>query len=176
MSILLQECLTCGNLTKEPICEQCGTEITPMTPQPLSSNSEEQEAITPSIPASTPPPSQAFLQLKRAGELTQVKFPLFHNALVGRFHPSSGPVDIDLSSSLCPEQELPFISRHHAKFSFNQGQWLVVDLQSHNKTYVTSSGESTYQVVATEKPQPLEDGDSIAFGNVCFLFSTSKSL
>ncbi len=89
--------------------------------------------------------------------------------VVGRFDPSAGPVDIDLSGG----QGENYISRRHAEVYLEQGAWLVRDLGSTNGVYVKRAGQAQYSPRIIE-PQILADGDEVAFGNMKFLFVYSS--
>jgi hypothetical protein len=88
--------------------------------------------------------------------------------VVGRFDPSAGPVDIDLSGG----QGENYISRRHAEVYLEAGAWLVRDLGSTNGVYVKRAGQAQYSPRIIE-PQVLSDGDEVAFGNMKFLFVMS---
>jgi pSer/pThr/pTyr-binding forkhead associated (FHA) protein len=88
--------------------------------------------------------------------------------VVGRFDPESGPVDIDLSEA--PESAQ--ISRHHAEiYRESDGRWHVKDLGSVNGVFVKSAGAGSFSPRLTA-PQPLQNGDEVAFGNARFIFRT----
>jgi hypothetical protein len=89
--------------------------------------------------------------------------------VVGRFDPSAGPVDIDLSGG----QGENYISRRHAEVYLENGFWLVRDLGSTNGVYVKRAGQAQYSPRIIE-PQALSDGDEVAFGNMKFLFVYSS--
>ncbi len=89
--------------------------------------------------------------------------------VVGRFDPSAGPVDIDLSGG----QGENYISRRHAEVYLEHGAWLVRDLGSTNGVYVKRAGQAQYSPRIIE-PQALSDGDEVAFGNMKFLFVYSS--
>jgi hypothetical protein len=89
--------------------------------------------------------------------------------VVGRFDPSAGPVDIDLSGG----QGENYISRRHAEVFLENGVWMVRDLGSTNGVYVKRAGQAQYSPRIIE-PQALSDGDEVAFGNMKFLFVMSE--
>jgi hypothetical protein len=89
--------------------------------------------------------------------------------VVGRFDPSAGPVDIDLSGG----QGENYISRRHAEVYFEGDAWMVRDLGSTNGVYVKRAGQAQYSPRIIE-PQTLSDGDEVAFGNMKFLFVMSE--
>ncbi len=105
----------------------------------------------------------------RHGAQSADEFPLLVDRLVvGRFDPETGPVDIDLSQT----PEAPLISRHHAQlYKEADGRWYVTDLGSTNGVFVKSAGAATFGPRLTA-PQPLSEGDELAFGNARFVFRT----
>jgi pSer/pThr/pTyr-binding forkhead associated (FHA) protein len=98
--------------------------------------------------------------LKRGGVETDIEFPLQSPAIVGRFDPSVGPIDVDLGS--LPEGV--YVSRKHAKITCEDGAWKIQDLGSSNGTFVL---RDDFQKVDDTS---LNDGDEIAFGNARFVF------
>lgn len=102
----------------------------------------------------------ARLTLKRGGAETDIFYPLSSPAIVGRFDPSVGPIDVDLSE--IPEGQ--YVSRKHAKLSCDGQVWTIQDLGSSNGTFVLK--DDFERVETTE----LEDGQEIAFGNARFIF------
>lgn len=56
------------------------------------------------------------------------------------------------------------VSRRHAEFSLRDGECVIVDQKSTNKTYINDC------VVPPFTPQPLKDGDIIRLGNEKFRF------
>lgn len=108
----------------------------------------------------------AQLYVKRYGAVTTDAIPLSAPRLVvGRFDPSTGPVDIDVSGMTGAEH----ISRRHAEIFFEQGCWHVRDLGSTNGVFIKVAGASSYSP-RLQEPSTLNDGDEIAFGNVVFVF------
>ena len=57
------------------------------------------------------------------------------------------------------------ISRHHARISYINGQWVIEDLQSANGTFV--NGQRIHQ------PQPLQPSDTVGLASVNFTFGSS---
>ena len=85
--------------------------------------------------------------------------------MVGRFDPSTGPVDIDLTG-------LPgdsHVSRRHGEMFMENGKWMVRDLGSTNGIYVKRVGEDKFSP-RLQAPAPVSNGDEIAFGNVMFVY------
>ena len=102
----------------------------------------------------------ARLVVKRGGAETDIAFPLSSPAIVGRFDPSVGPIDVDLA-------ELPegsYVSRKHAKITCDGAAWTVTDLGSSNGTFVLK--DDFERVESAE----LADGTEIALGNARFVF------
>lgn len=108
----------------------------------------------------------AKLVVKRSGAETDVEFPLNPPAIIGRFDPSVGPIDIDLAS--LPEGS--YVSRKHAKFTYDDGRWLVEDLGSSNGTFVL-----TNDFERIEGPTEIHDGQEIALGNARFVFHVTAA-
>lgn len=165
-------CPTCGNSvsTDATICSDCGMDLTSMAPptdQSASSRAAElsAEILTPEAIGF------AVLTLKRAGILTDVKYAVGIDVILGRFDTESGPVDVDFA----PLPEATYISRHHARLRrASDGQWTIQDLGSRNGTYV-KSGEDA-QFIRTTGEHGLNDGDEIALGNARFVFSINHSM
>lgn len=106
----------------------------------------------------------ARLILKRGGVETDISFPFTAPAIVGRFDPTVGPIDIDLGA-LQPEGG--YISRKHAKLLIADGVWKVEDLGSANGTFILADD---FEKVETAE---IVDGSEIAFGNARFVFRIS---
>ena len=104
--------------------------------------------------------SNATLTVKRSGAETEIVFPLSPPALVGRFDPGVGPIDVDLAD--LPED--PYVSRKHARLTCDGGTWSVEDLGSSNGTFLLRG-----DFERVEKAE-LKDGDEIALGNARFVF------
>lgn len=101
------------------------------------------------------------LIVKRDGIETDVIFAVNPPATIGRFDPSVGPIDIDLGG--IPEGA--YVSRKHARITFEEGAWKIADLGSSNGTW--KLGESDFEKVEEVE---LRDGDEIALGNAKFIF------
>lgn len=100
------------------------------------------------------------LILKRGGAESEEVFPFSCPAVVGRFDPSVGPIDIDLGS--IPEGS--YVSRRHAQITEEDGVFTIEDLGSSNGTYVLADD---FEKVDSA---PIEDGNEVAFGNARFIF------
>lgn len=108
----------------------------------------------------------AYLLVKRHGAVTSERVPLEGERLiVGRFDPSTGPVDIDVTDLPGAEH----ISRRHAEIYAEAGVWNVRDLGSTNGVFLKPAGEASYSP-RLQSPAELADGDELAFGNVIFVF------
>ena len=83
--------------------------------------------------------------------------------LVGRFDPSTGPVDIDLGS--LPDGNT--VSRNHAKLEAVEGGWKVSDVNpgAGNGIFVRAAGEERFSS-RLDEPRVLSDGDEVGFGQV----------
>ncbi|HWP30341.1 MAG TPA: FHA domain-containing protein [Fimbriimonadales bacterium] len=111
---------------------------------------------------------RAELYVVREGKETGEVFTLSSPAVIGRFDPSVGPVDIDLSS--LPEGV--YVSRRHARIELENGKWILSDLGSSNGTFVLEEGGDFRKI---SEPTILNDGQEIAFGNARFIFRFKKS-
>lgn len=111
----------------------------------------------------------AELRLLRGGAPTGDVFPVSGSAVVGRFDPAVGPVDVDLG----PLDEGVYVSRKHAKIAFADGTWMLEDLGSSNGTFKLDPA-SDFQRIS--EPVSIADGDVIAFGNARFSFHVKSEL
>lgn len=102
----------------------------------------------------------AKLVVKRGGAETDIAFPVFSPAVIGRFDPSVGPIDVDLAA--LPEGQ--YVSRKHAKLSCDGQAWSIQDLGSSNGTFILNDD---FERVETAQ---LADGQEIALGNARFVF------
>ncbi len=101
------------------------------------------------------------LTLKRGGAPTDISYEFGVPAIIGRFDPAVGPIDVDLGSI----DESIYISRKHARITCEEGVWKVADLGSSNGTFVLGDDFERVEEAA------LADGVEIAFGNARFVFS-----
>jgi FHA domain len=123
-------------------------------------------AIVPQASVSGTAPANARLLPRQFGALGNTAFPLNGVRLsVGRFDPSTGPVDIDLSGM--PGES--HVSRRHGEMYLENGKWMVRDLGSTNGIYVKHPGDASFGP-RLQSPQELTNGDEIAFGNVMFVY------
>jgi hypothetical protein len=123
-------------------------------------------AIVPQPAAPGTSPANARLLPRQFGALGNNAFPLNGVRLsVGRFDPSTGPVDIDLSGM--PGES--HVSRRHGEMYLENGKWMVRDLGSTNGIYVKHPGDASFGP-RLQSPQELTNGDEIAFGNVMFVY------
>lgn len=108
-------------------------------------------------------PIQAELHLLRGGEPTGTIFFVTSPCIVGRHDPNVGSVDVDLSQI----QEGPYVSRRHAELRYEEGKWILKDLESSNGTFILSESGCFTRITGETT---LENGTCIAFGNAQFLF------
>ncbi|MBA4292249.1 hypothetical protein C0431_04700 [bacterium] len=101
------------------------------------------------------------LIVKRAGAETDIEFGFSCPAVIGRFDPSVGPIDVDLGEL----EEGSYVSRKHAKITEAEGVFSIHDLGSSNGIYILR-GDDFERVTDAE----LADGDEIALGNARFVF------
>jgi|GEM_PF-1335894 len=106
----------------------------------------------------------ASLRLIRGGAETGDAFAFCGSAVIGRFDPSVGPIDVDLGGL----DEGSYVSRKHARISHEDGGWIIEDLGSSNGTFVLD-GDDFRRI---EEPTRIEDGATVVFGNARFLFRT----
>jgi hypothetical protein len=102
----------------------------------------------------------ARLVVKRGGAETDIEFPIAPPAIIGRFDPGVGPIDVDLGS--LPEGS--YVSRKHAKITMDDGVWKIEDLGSSNGTFILK--DDFERVTDAE----ITDGTEIALGNARFVF------
>lgn len=107
--------------------------------------------------------AHARLIVKRNGAETTEIFPVNPPAIIGRFDPAVGPIDVDLGS--IPEGS--YVSRKHAKITLEDGAWMLHDMGSSNGTFLL--GEDFERVEIAE----LTDGAEFALGNARFVFRLS---
>lgn len=103
------------------------------------------------------------LVVKRNGAETDTVFFIHSPAVIGRFDPSVGPVDVDLAG--LPEGA--YVSRKHAKIDHDGTAWKIHDLGSSNGTFVLK--DDFERVEEAE----LSDGQEFALGNARFVFHLS---
>jgi pSer/pThr/pTyr-binding forkhead associated (FHA) protein len=137
---------------------------------PLAPALEEQdpelaapEAAVQGEPPITGIPTNPRVVVKRSGVETDTEFPINPPAVIGRFDPSVGPVDVDLGG--LPEGS--YVSRKHAKVTNEDGVWKIHDLGSSNGTFVLR--DDFERVDEAE----LSDGQEFALGNARFVFRLS---
>ena len=124
---------------------------------------------TPTDSGASAPPAKLFA--KRHGAPSGDPIPLSGGRLVvGRFDPSSGPVDIDVTELGGAEH----ISRRHGELFAESGAWKVRDLGSTNGVFIKRVGEEGYGP-RLQEPAELHDGDEVAFGNVIFVFRQDEA-
>lgn len=137
---------------------ELSTDNSSKTREPNSSKKTESQRIT----AET-----ARLILSAPSSLSK-EFPIERScAMVGRFDPDSGPVDINLDELTDGNT----VSRNHAEIYREDGQWKVKDLGSENGTFIRRSGQPHFSS-RIMKPEILNPDDEIAFGNVKFIFKS----
>jgi pSer/pThr/pTyr-binding forkhead associated (FHA) protein len=105
----------------------------------------------------------ASLTVKRGGVETDEVFNFTAPAVVGRFDPAVGPVDVDLGS--IPEST--YVSRKHARITCDGGVWKITDMGSSNGTFVLR--DDFERVDEAE----ISNEDEIAFGNARMIFRVS---
>jgi pSer/pThr/pTyr-binding forkhead associated (FHA) protein len=124
---------------------------------------DEAAAFTPEM---TPPASSASIVLKRSGAETDISFSVNPPAVIGRFDPTVGPIDIDLGG--LPEGT--YISRRHAKIDLENGVYTLTDQGSSNGSFTL--GASDFE---RHDSFELHDGTEFALGNARFVFHCSEA-
>jgi hypothetical protein len=102
--------------------------------------------------------------------IPSVEFPIEDRTVVGRFDPSTGPVDVDLGTARGAETVSP---RHAEVYEDSSGRWWICDLGSANGVWLRRRGASNYGSRISE-PRPLEDGDEVAIGSVRLVFKVPQ--
>lgn len=128
-----------------------------LEPAAASQEGSERDVQDQAAPAAT-------LRLLRGGVETGDAFAFSGSAVIGRFDPSVGPIDVDLGGL----DEGSYVSRKHARISHEDGGWIIEDLGSSNGTFVLD-GDDFRRI---EEPARIEDGATVVFGNARFLFRT----
>ena len=100
------------------------------------------------------------LILVRNGEETDISFEINPPAVIGRFDPSVGPIEVDLGQV----EEGSYVSRKHAKITLEDDVYEIEDLGSSNGTFILRD-----DFERIEKAE-IVDGDQIALGNARFNF------
>ena len=100
------------------------------------------------------------LILVRNGEETDISFEISPPAVIGRFDPSVGPIEVDLGQV----EEGSYVSRKHAKITLEDDVYQIEDLGSSNGTFILRD-----DFERIEKAE-IVDGDQIALGNARFNF------
>ena len=131
-----------------------------------TTETEEAQAVATMVSEGDPQTGVAtpHLVVKRAGNETEETFYFAPPAVIGRFDPSVGPVDVDLGN--IPEGS--YVSRKHAKIVLDADAYKLIDLGSSNGTYVLRNGDFERVEEAT-----LSDGEEFALGNARFVFKLS---
>lgn len=131
----------------------------PVEPHEHVQDAAAEDAIEGVEPA--PPVVQPRLVVKRAGQETDEVFPFACPAVIGRFDPSVGPIDVDLGNI----EEANYVSRKHARIFEEDGVFKIADMGSSNGTYVYRDGD--FQKVDEAE---IESGLEIALGNARLVF------
>ncbi len=88
-----------------------------------------------------------------------------NNAIIGKFDPDIGPVEIDLDGFYGDET----VSSTHAEIYFENNQWQIKDMGSTNGIYIKPRGKTRFGY-RMNKPEILNSGDEIAIGKIRLLF------
>ncbi|MGB3512404.1 MAG: FHA domain-containing protein [Microcoleaceae cyanobacterium] len=88
-----------------------------------------------------------------------------NNAIIGKFDPDIGPVEIDLDGFYGDET----VSYTHGEIYFENHQWQIKDMGSANGIYIKPTGKTRFGY-RMNKPEILNSGDEIAIGKIRLLF------
>ncbi|NEQ38294.1 MAG: FHA domain-containing protein [Okeania sp. SIO3I5] len=88
-----------------------------------------------------------------------------NNAIIGKFNPDIGPVEIDLDGFYGDNT----VSSTHAEIYFKNNQWQIKDMGSTNGIYIKPTGKTRFGY-RMNKPEILNSGDEIAIGKIRLLF------
>ncbi|MEB3343005.1 FHA domain-containing protein [Okeania sp.] len=88
-----------------------------------------------------------------------------HNAIIGKFDPNIGPVEIDLDGFYGNET----VSSTHAEIYFENNQWHIKDMGSTYGIYIKPIGKTRFGY-RMNKPTILNSGDEISIGKIRLLF------
>jgi len=88
-----------------------------------------------------------------------------NNAIIGKFNPDIGPVEIDLDRFYGDDT----VSSTHAEIYFKNNQWQIKDMGSTNGIYIKPTGKTRFGY-RINKPEILNSGDEIAIGKIRLLF------
>ena len=91
-----------------------------------------------------------------------------NNAIIGKFNPEIGPVEIDLDGFYGNNT----VSLTHAEIYFKNNQWQIKDMGSTNGIYIKHIGKTRFGY-RINKPEILNSGDEIAIGKIRLLFIIS---
>lgn len=91
-----------------------------------------------------------------------------NNAIIGKFNPEIGPVEIDLDGFYGDNT----VSLTHAEIYFKNNQWQIKDMGSTNGIYIKHIGKTRFGY-RINKPEILNSGDEIAIGKIRLLFIIS---
>ncbi len=150
--------------TPHELTEQASDQIE-AEPQSLEDQAEASTADHAELSEPVADGSAPRLIVKRAGAETEIEFTFSCPAIIGRFDPGVGPIDIDLGSL----DEGVYVSRKHARITLDEsGTYHIEDLGSSNGTYLLRGGD--FERIENAE---LSDGIEIALGNARFVFYTS---
>ena len=88
-----------------------------------------------------------------------------NNAIIGKFDPNIGPVEIDLGGFYGDET----VSYSHGEIYFENNQWQIKDMGSTNGIYIIPTGKTRFGY-RINRAEILNSGDEIAIGKIRLLF------
>ena len=188
-------CPTCGfdeNPLGTEFCEACGSELIGVTapempatqiststdvetndpPPPNTFSAPVSESVSTDLEPVFSAPTPTFANTARLiSQQAGTPVPEFSlngsNAIIGRFDPDTGPVEVDLEGF--PGEDT--ISRHHAEIRQEGGQWKIMDLGSTNGVFIKRNGQTRFSARIT-KSETLNPGDEIAIAKIRFQFQS----
>lgn len=131
--------------------------LDPQNEAPVVDDAMAEEAAAVVLPATT---DLARIYVRRGGSESGEFFEFRPPAILGRFDPEVGPIEVDLGDL----PEASYISRKHARITCDDGVWKIHDLGSSNGTYILNDD---FEKVAEAE---ITDGQGFALGNAQFVF------
>lgn len=178
--IICPQCST-PNLAGTLYCDNCGADLRNATAAPMGGGQSvggtppqqynpaqqpvytppQQPMYTPSVAPINVPPTPP--RLMAGGQALMV--PQKNEIIIGRTDLASGwTADVDLTPAGGTADQ--GVSRRHAKLTW-QGQWMLEDMDSTNKTYLRGQALVPYQKT------PLNNGEVIQLGRIQITFYAS---
>ena len=156
------------NTFSAPVSESVPTDIDTAFNEPAPISESVSTDLEPVLNAPTPTFANTARLISHQAGTPVPEFSLNgSNAIIGRFDPDTGPVEVDLEGF--PGEDT--ISRHHAEIRQEGGQWKIMDLGSTNGVFIKRNGQTRFSARIT-KPETLNPGDEIAIAKIRFQFQS----